>query len=118
MSLTIVGPRILLKVPKFTNKNKKYEGSSLYMPEEFLDKETQYQTVGVVDQIGPAVTKTYEGFDDLKIGDRIHFQRYGAARVKLKEAEDFEYWIINGKDVLLIDNEVLEETQPTEVTHE
>ena len=38
-----------------------------------------------------------------KVGDKVHFARYGAMRINVKDHEDFEFWIIMDKDVLCVE---------------
>lgn len=116
MKYKVLGPRILVKVKKFSKEEflakKKYiEGSSLIQApsikdqDDALEMEITSQTMGEVVEIGPTAKTEYKGFDDLKIGDIVHFQRYGAVRVGVKDHNEMEHWILCGKDVLCIETE-------------
>ncbi len=99
MKYKVLGPRVLLKMKKSTDT---YEGYSIAMAEDQVQKETRFQTIGIVEQVGPTV-KDYEGFADLKVGDKVVFLRYGAQTLPTKKEDEYEYWIINGKDILCIE---------------
>ena len=101
MKYKVLGPRVLLKVKKMDDK---FENSMIARPDQMIDQDTAFQTVGVVADIGPTVTKEYEGFNDLRKGDLVHFQRYGAQRLGSKKEDEHEFWIINGKDILCIEH--------------
>jgi co-chaperonin GroES (HSP10) len=112
MTYKVLGPRILLKVVKFNSEAQTFKGSAILMPQLMQDQETISQTLGEVLQIGPTVKSKYEGFEDLKVGDQVHFSRYGAMRIGIDDNRDIETWIIDGKDILCI-----KENNITEVTN-
>lgn len=106
MKYKVLGPRVLIKVKKYEEKNdSKFEGTSILMPEQLVETETTTQTTGEVVQLGRPLFKEegpqYEWNLELKEGDKVHFQRYGAQRINIKQHKDFEYWIINVKDLLV-----------------
>lgn len=107
-----LGSRVLLKVKKLSDK---YEGSSIVMADTIKDRETMTQTVGVIADIGPTAKTQYEGFDAIEVGQTVHFQRYGAQRLNSQHDDEFEYWMINSKDIYCIDQEPIENKQ--EVTN-
>lgn len=102
----IHGPRLLIKVQKF-NSQSKFENSSLFMPDSTTDYETTNQTVAEVVKIGDLAfkSKSYwtDGICPIEVGEKIYFSKYGAQRVSLKNKtdQDYEYWIIMDKDVML-----------------
>lgn len=100
MKYQVLGPRILLRVRK---TEETYENSSIVVAEAFRETETTAKTVAEVEEIGPtALTDEDYGLKGANVqkGDKVHFQRYGAVRLKsIKEDKD-EFWIINAKDLL------------------
>ncbi len=60
------------------------------------------QTKAEVADIGLEV-HDLRGFRDLKKGDKVHFQRYGAVRLNSEKEDTIEYWVVNGKDLLVIE---------------
>lgn len=79
-------------------------GGSIVIPEYKRDDETAHQTKAVIDQIGPnALTDPDRGLpnSNLKVGDTVIFQRYGAERIKSTDEDVEEYWVINAKDLLV-----------------
>lgn len=78
------------------------------MAETTTAQETVNQTVGEVVELGNMAYKREDAFcngsDWVKVGDRIHFCRYGAMRLAHPD-EDFEYWVIMDKDILVIETE-------------
>jgi co-chaperonin GroES (HSP10) len=107
MKFKVVGPRILLKVKKYSkNKDQTFEGSMIVMPETQTDLETVNQCVGEVVELGDMAYKRDDAFCNnkpwVKIGDKIHFCRHGAMRLHSKD-EDLEYWVIMDKDILVIE---------------
>src|ERR1700757_4460016 len=100
MKYQVLGPRILLKVQKMSQY---YPGTQIVMAQQDTDKETALQTIGHIEEIGPqALSNEDYGLPgaNLRVGDRVHFQRYGAQRLKSKEGDENEYWVINAKDLL------------------
>lgn len=112
MKYQVLGPRVLLKIKKirmkeFLEKKKYIEGSTLIeAPEvdnrkEALELDIVTQTSGEVVGLGnEAFKKTETGVPWVQIGDQVRFMRYGAQRVSPEDDEDFEYWVINDKDIL------------------
>ena len=100
MKYSVLGPRLLLKVQKF-GKEQTFKDSAIIMTSSTSAQETISQTRGEVVEIGSTLNQEYEGFEALKVGDRIAFQRYGAVRVGVDE-EEVEHWVINGRDALCI----------------
>lgn len=102
----VIGPRILLKVKKFKVQDvEKIEGSLLVRAvanTEVAEMETIHQTVGYVEQLGNLVSKHPE-LADIKIGDKVHFSRYGARQLKSISEDDTEYWLIMAADILIIE---------------
>lgn len=111
MKHTVVGPRLLVEVPKVdsTSTTKTFKGSSILMPDEMAMKEQQEHTVAKIVQLGnTAYTNPYDGTKETpwcKVGDLVHISRYGAVRLKGEKADLVEYWIVNDKDILSIESE-------------
>lgn len=109
MKLTVVGPRLLVKVKNYSVKREQtYEGSSILMAETHKEQETTSQTIGEVVQLGNmAYSRKDSGCDGtpwVKVGDTVHFSRYGAMRINTKNDDDeFEYWVLMDKDILVIE---------------
>lgn len=113
MSYQVLGPRILLKVNKIKEKDlenlEREDGtrSILIAPQttkDDIDIKTTSQTLATVEQIGSeALTNPDYGLPnvDLKVGDKVHFQKYGAVRLDIKKHKDHEFWVINAKDLLV-----------------
>lgn len=106
MNLKVVGPRLLVKIKKF-KKDATYEGSSIIMAASTLDQETINQSIGEVVQVGDEAYKNKvtcpSGTSWVQPGDVVHFSRYGAMRINPKMDEDWEYWVLMDKDVLVIE---------------
>lgn len=106
MNYKVVGDRLLIKVMKVTLMKEK--DSLIYVPDDIKDQETISQNIGEVVQIGgTAYTNPYDKTPEdkwVKVGDHIHFQRYGAIRLNPAKHKDCEYWVIKDKDVLVIEN--------------
>ena len=104
MKYQVLGPRVLLKVPKIA---KHYPGSMIELPMNQIDQMTAQQTVGEIVQIGPdAFTNADFGLldADLTIGDKVHFQRYGSTRLNSNNPDATEeFWVINCRDLLCIE---------------
>lgn len=104
MKYKVVGPRILLKVKKL--KETFSEGGRIVRPDEDkTQQDTLMQTKAIVEQIGSGVTDTYAGMEDLKVGDTVHFQRYGAFVLGSDKEDEYAHWVLNGKDVLCIEKQ-------------
>lgn len=86
-------------------KDQTFKGSSLVMPEQMLESETVSQTIGEVIELGSTAYNRGELSKPwCKVGDKVHFQRYGAVRLAAKEEHpDTEFWVINDVDVLVVD---------------
>lgn len=107
MKHTVLGPRVLLKIKKAGDT---YEGSIIARPENLEDMDTATKTEGEVVQISPeAYKRTESEIPWVKVGDWVHFTRYGAVRLKTTKAETHEYWVINDKDILTIENKETQE---------
>lgn len=108
MKYRVLGRRVLLKVIKY-NKETKIEGSMLYMPETESDAYTATQTIGEVVGLGELAFLNDDGSKlgnqeaPVKLGDKVHFQRYGAVRLNPKLHKDEEYWVIEDKDMYAVD---------------
>jgi co-chaperonin GroES (HSP10) len=117
MTLRVIGPRVLIKVAKFdieaVRKKYKYvEGSTVIERtdvdkiEEQVQSEITRQTVAEVVGIGSTAYTNKQlcpdGIPWVKVGEKIHFVRYGAQRIATDD-KDIEYWIINDKDALVVD---------------
>lgn len=112
----ILGPRVLLKVTKMTfeeymKENALVEGSSIIQTANTKTKEQHEddyqtkvatQTKAEIEDIGEGVQEI-PGFELLKKGDKVHFQRYGAVRLNSDKQDTVEYWVVNGKDLLVIE---------------
>lgn len=104
----VLGRRVLLRVKKF-KKDQTFEGSNLLMPDELLETETTTQTIGEVVGLGELAFLNDDGSQlggqpaPIKIGDKVHFQRYGAVRLNPKKHVDEEFWIVEDKDLFAID---------------
>ena len=104
MKYQVLGSRVLLKVKKYSEKkDNKYEGTSILMAENVVETETTAQTIAEVVQLGSEAYKRDKYENKPKVGDRVHFQRYGAIRLNTKDSDDYEMWVINDKDVLCIE---------------
>lgn len=115
MNLKVCGPRLLVKVHRFSeNKDNTYEGTSILMAEQVKTQETTSQSIGEVVQLGDmAYQRKDAGCDGtpwVKVGDTVHFSRYGAMRINIKSSEEHEYWVLMDKDILVIE-EATAETQ-------
>ena len=105
MKYKVLGPRILLKVQKMSTY---YPGTHILIAEGDKDRETSSQTEAVIEQLGmDALTNTDYGLvgANIKPGDKVHFSRHWAVRLKSMETEEIEYWIINAKDLLCVEEE-------------
>lgn len=113
MKYSVQGPRLLVRVKKFKLEDvEKMEGSIFYKANVVKDDaiaETTHQSAGEVLQLGTTAYKRKDSGCDgtawCKIGDKVHFSRYGAQRIGVKDSEEFEFWILNDKDVLAVENE-------------
>lgn len=107
MKFRVVGPRILLKVPNLDKKDQTYQGTSILMAEHVREKETTFQTVGEVVQLGSTAFKRKDaycdGVEQCKVGDKVHFSRYGAIRLMDEQDQEFEYWVLMDKDILALE---------------
>ena len=99
---------VLVKVDRIPEgKDKTYEGTMIVMAETNKEKETKSQTVGIIADIGPLVCifddgSPREAGKHFAVGDKVHFQRYGAICLGAKSKEaDHEYWVIKAKDLLV-----------------
>jgi co-chaperonin GroES (HSP10) len=114
MSLQVVGNRVLVRVKKYSvKKDSTFEGTSILMPEDKSDWETANQTIGEIVQVGNDAYKSKSlcpsGEPWVKPGDKIHFSRYGAMRINTKSSEDYEYWVLMDRDILVIEKEEAKE---------
>lgn len=106
----VVGPRVLIRVKKYNaKKDETFEGFSILMPEDMTEKETTTQTQGEVISIGecafsghPFKLREKDGHCWANIGDIVKFSQYGAQRLDTKDNEDYEFWVINDKDILAV----------------
>lgn len=108
MKLKVVGPRVLVKVKKYSSKkDNTFEGSSIVMPEDLVQQETVNQTVGEIVQLGDMAWNRKDwgcdGTPWAKVGDKVHFSRYGAMRINTKDDDEWEHWVLTDKDVLVIE---------------
>ena len=113
MKYEVTGPRILVKVKKFKAKDlETFEGSFIVradaMNEEAQLRETTNQTAGEVVALGQTAyiksSLNPEGLAWCKVGDSVHFSRYGAIRLGVSHKDDeIEHWVIMDKDVLAIE---------------
>lgn len=112
LKYSVQGPRILVRVKKLKVEDvEKLEGSIFYKANVTSDtaaSETTAQSAGEVLQLGSTAYKRKDAGCDgtpwCKEGDKVHFSRYGAQRIGVKDSDEFEYWILNDKDVLAIEN--------------
>lgn len=108
MNYKVLGRRVLLKVKKY-KKDATFEGSSILMPEDITDGETATQTVGEIVAFGEAAWLNDDGTPlagkviPVKLGDIVHFQRYGAVRLNAKKHTDEEFWVVEDKDLFAIE---------------
>lgn len=94
----VLGRRVLLKIEK---SGSTYENSMIARPETQEDMDTATKTIGEVVQLGDdAFKKTESGTPWVKVGDTVHFARYGAVRLATTKEEKHEYWVINDLDIL------------------
>jgi co-chaperonin GroES (HSP10) len=101
MKHTVLGRRVLLKIEKAGST---YEGSIIARPENKEDMDTAIKTIGEVVQLGSeAYKRTETGEPWVKVGDKVHFARYGAVRLATTKEETHEYWVINDIDILTIE---------------
>ncbi len=111
MKYNVQGPRLLVRVKKFKREDlETYEGSFFLKANVSTDDashETTAQSAGEVMQLGATAYKRKDAGCDgtawCKIGDKVHFSRYGAQRIGVKESDEFEFWILNDKDVLAVE---------------
>ncbi len=110
---------VIVEVKKFKKeeikeKLKHVEGSNLILAPEtdklkdVTDTETTSQTVGKVVDMGPLANRFDDGSpmgcaDSVCIGDIVHIQRYGSVRLKSSDSDEFEYWVVKDKDLLVKD---------------
>lgn len=103
MKYRVLGPRVLIKVKKVSDK---YENSIIARPQNTEEADTISQTRGEVVGIGSeAYLRTVTKVPWVKVGDKVVFQRYGALRVGTKDSPDYEYWVINDIDLQVIETE-------------
>lgn len=92
MKYQVLGPRILIKV-------KRKQGVFIMSEGDIMS-----QTIGEVVQLGNEAYQKTDGIPWIKIGDSVHFQRYGAVRLASSDSDAAEeYWVINDKDILVIE---------------
>lgn len=114
MKYRVLGRRVLLKVKKFKKEELQHvEGSSLILaPEKTnddVDSHTATQTVGEIIGLGELAFLNDDGSQlgdqpaPVKLGDKVHFQRYGAVRLNFKEKDADEYWVVEDKDLFAVD---------------
>lgn len=112
MKYRVQGPRLLVQVKKFNLDDvEKIEGSIFVranVTSDIAASETTNQSAGEVLELGSTAYKRKDSGCDgtpwCKVGDKVHFSRYGAQRIGVKDSEDFEYWILNDKDVLAVES--------------
>lgn len=109
MNYKILGPRVLVKVKNYSfSKEETFEGTCIVMPEMQKEQETTWQTKGEVVQLGPTAYKRNDSFCDgtdwVKVGDIVHFNRYGNIRANASDKNaEYEYWVVMDKDILYIE---------------
>lgn len=111
MKYNVQGPRLLVRVKKFKREDlETFEGSIFLKANVSTDDaahETTAQSAGEVMQLGSTAYKRKDAGCDgtpwVKVGDKIHFSRYGAQRIGVKDSEEFEFWILQDKDVLAVE---------------
>ncbi len=116
MKYKVLGRRVLLKVKKFNKEDaqvKHVEGSSLILaPEKTkdeVDSHTATQTIGEIVGLGELAFLNDDGSQlgnqpsPVKIGDKVHFQRYGAIRLNFKDKDADEFWVVEDKDLFAVD---------------
>jgi hypothetical protein len=112
MKYKVKGPRVLIEVKKFKKKDiEKFEGSMLYRAdaesEDAQISETTGQCIGTVMELGSTAYKRKDSGCDgtawCGIGDKVHFARYGAIRLAGDKEAEVEHWVINDKDVLVVE---------------
>jgi len=114
MKYKVLGRRVLLKVKRFKKEELKHvEGSSLILApdktHDDADLHTATQTVGEIIGLGELAYLNDDGSllggqeRPVKLGDKVHFQRYGAVRLNFKEKEVDEYWVVEDKDLFAVD---------------
>lgn len=108
---------IIVQVKKYKKeevqeKKKHVEGSTLILAaqidkfDDVVDRETTSQTVGKVVDMGPLANRFDDGSpmgneESVSIGDLVHIQRYGSVRLHSEAADEFEYWVVKDKDLLV-----------------
>lgn len=105
LKMKVKGPRILLKVKKVEEKT----SGGIILTEETRDKETTNQTEGEVIGIGDTAYKRKDAYCNgelwCEVGDKVIFSKYGASRIAntyVSKEDEFEYWILMDKDVMLV----------------
>lgn len=107
MKYRVKGPRVLIEVKKFSGKDQTYKGTSIVMAESVTHSETTGQCVGRVVELGNTAYKRKDSGCDgtswCEVGDVVHFSRYGAIRLESTKEAEIEHWVINDKDVLVVE---------------
>lgn len=114
MKYQVLGRRVLVKIRKFKKEDVKHvEGSKLILApektEDDIDHKTSTQTLGEVVGLGELAFLNDDGTPlggqpcPVKIGDKVHFQRYGAVRLNFREKGKDEFWVVEDKDLFAID---------------
>ncbi len=109
MKYKALGDNVLIEVEKINKNIKKADGTAsiLVIADTSSERETTSQTVGKLVGIGPLAFRFDDGtphasLESVKIGDKVHFQRYGAIRLHSQKEDDVEYWVINDKGLLAL----------------
>lgn len=120
MTYKVLGRRVLLKVKKFKKEDVKadlkyIEGSSLILAPEKdklddeLDLKITGQTLGEIVAFGESAWLNDDGSRlagkerPVEIGEKVHFQRYGAIRLNPKKHLDEEFWVVEDKDLFAVE---------------
>lgn len=98
---SVVGNRILLELDKIDPRNQKIGSGLLVASENSLEFASTTRTKAKVVDIGPGAYKDSTPW--CKIGDTVHFARYGAVVLESEKEDKKEYWVIRDIDVLTVE---------------
>ncbi len=102
MTLRVVGPRLLVKVAKVAKKS----AGGIMLIDDYVEKETAWQTEGEVVALGnmafKRVSADCDGTPWCNVGDIVTFSRYGAVRTKTEDTDESELWILMDRDILAV----------------